>query len=202
MSENVPGSAEKIDRRVVRTRDRLGDALIALLLEKSFDDVTVQDVLDRAGVSRSTFYAHYRDKNDLFLSDVDQFLESMATLLERSGDRSGRVAPVGEFFMHIAESRDLYWVMVESGRIHDLRELGEAHFARGIEDRLVSRAPTLTKQQRAIHAHALAGSIFSLLTWWVNHGMTPSARDMDQQFHSQLAWSVKKRANPDRPWSV
>ena len=76
--------------------------------------------------------------------------------------------------------------MVESGRIHDLRELGEAHFARAIEERLVTRAPTLTKQQRAIQAHALAGSIFSLLTWWVNHGMTPSARDMDEQFHSRL----------------
>lgn len=186
MSENVPGSAEKTDRRVVRTCDRLGDALIALLLEKSFDDITVQDVLDRAGVSRSTFYAHYRDKNDLFLSDVDQFLESIATLLERSGDRSPRVAPVGEFFTHIAESRDLYRVMIESGRIHDIRELGEAHFARGIEERLVTRAPTLTKQQRAIHAHALAGSIFSLLTWWINHNMTPSARDMDEQFHSQV----------------
>src|SRR5581483_6819484 len=89
MSENSQGSVEKIDPRVVRTRDKLGDALIALLIEKSFDAVTVQDVLDRAGVSRSTFYAHYRDKNDLFLSDVDQFLESMATLLERAGDRSG-----------------------------------------------------------------------------------------------------------------
>ena len=187
MSENAQGSAEKTDARVVRTRDRLGDALIALLLEKSFDDVTVQEVLDRAGVSRSTFYAHYKDKNDLFLSDIDQFLESIATLLARSGDRSPRVAPVAEFFTHVGESRDLYQVMVESGRIHDLRDLGEAHFARGIEERLVTRAPTLTKQERAIQAHALAGSIFSLLTWWITHGMIPSARDMDQQFHSQLA---------------
>jgi len=186
MSENSQGSVEKVDPRVVRTRDKLGDALIALLLEKSFDAVTVQDVLDRAGVSRSTFYAHYRDKNDLFLSDVDQFLESMATLLERAGDRSGRVAPVGEFFAHIAESQDIYRAMVESGRIHDLRELGEAHFARGIEERLVTRTPGLTKQERAIQAYALAGSIFSLLTWWINHGMTPCAREMDEQFHSQV----------------
>src|SRR5450755_4711902 len=128
MSENSSSGARKLDRRVARTRDRLGDALVELLLAKPFDDITVQEVLDRAGVSRSTFYAHYRDKNDLFLSDVDQFLEGMATLLIRNGDRSPRIAPVGELFSHIGESSELYGVLVESGRIHEMRELSEAHF--------------------------------------------------------------------------
>ena len=60
----------KTDRRILRTRDALGDAMMALLHEKSFDRITVQDVLDRAGVGRATFYAHYRDKHDLFLVDT------------------------------------------------------------------------------------------------------------------------------------
>src|SRR5262249_46814032 len=59
------------DPRAVRTRNRLGGALIALIQEKPFDDVTVQEVLERAGVSRSTFYEHFRDKDDLFLSDAE-----------------------------------------------------------------------------------------------------------------------------------
>jgi len=146
MSDNVPGSAQKVDRRVRRTRDRLGDVLIELLLEKPFDEITVQEVLDRAEVSRSTFYAHYRDKNDLFLSDVDQFLEAMASLLIRSRDNSARLAPLAEFFDHISESRKLYGVLVESGRIYEVRELGEAHFARAIEERLAQRMPHLTKK--------------------------------------------------------
>ena len=51
----MSGNAErKPDGRVARTRDRLGDAIIALILEKPFDSITVQDVLDRAGVGRST----------------------------------------------------------------------------------------------------------------------------------------------------
>jgi AcrR family transcriptional regulator len=45
----------KVDRRARRTRDALGDALLDLMPEKSFDDITVQQVLDRAGVGRSTF---------------------------------------------------------------------------------------------------------------------------------------------------
>lgn len=46
---------KKTDARVRRTRDALGDALVALMQEKPFDTITVQDVLDRAHVGRSTF---------------------------------------------------------------------------------------------------------------------------------------------------
>src|ERR1700752_2902073 len=55
---------QKVDARVRRTRDALGDALVELMQEKPFDSITVQDVLDRAKVGRSTFYSHYSDKDD------------------------------------------------------------------------------------------------------------------------------------------
>ncbi len=89
-------SQPKIDARIRRTRDRLGDALVELILEKPFDAITLQDVLDRAGVGRSTFYVHYRDKEDLFLSDADEFFEAMATRVaaiswKRGGRRSAPV---------------------------------------------------------------------------------------------------------------
>jgi AcrR family transcriptional regulator len=72
MSEN------EADPRIARTRDKLGEALIALMQQKPFDDITVQEVLDRAGIGRSTFYAHYRDKNDLLMSDVEDFFGMIA----------------------------------------------------------------------------------------------------------------------------
>src|SRR5438093_242162 len=95
----------KLDARARRSRDALGSALIALMQEKPFDAITVQDVLDRAGVSRSTFYQHFSDKDDLFSSDADEFLEMMSTALSLQADRSDRVAPVEEFFTHAAEVR-------------------------------------------------------------------------------------------------
>src|SRR5947208_3389919 len=61
-----PAKAVKGDPRVRRTRDALGDALVALMQEKEFASIRVQDVLDRAGVGRSTFYEHFKDKDDLF----------------------------------------------------------------------------------------------------------------------------------------
>lgn len=95
MSEN------ETDPRITRTRDRLGDALIALMQQKPFDDITVQEVLDRAGIGRSTFYAHYRDKNDLLMSDVEDFFGMMAALLNRRQAALDRVAPVRELFAHV-----------------------------------------------------------------------------------------------------
>ncbi len=121
---NLEDLNKKEDQRVRRTRDRLGDALMELLVQKPFDDITVQDVLARAGVSRSTFYTHYRDKNDLFLSDAEDFFEAMATALSRFGDKSERVAPVQELAAHITQVRPFYNALVESGRMHDVMELG------------------------------------------------------------------------------
>ncbi len=183
MSENP---TRKPDPRAVRTRDRLGDALIQLLLAKPFDDITVHEVLDRAGVSRSTFYEHYRDKNDLFLSDVDEFFETMSMFLVRRNDPSERVAPVAEFCAHVAQAREFYTAMLASGRMHDVTELGQAHFARGIEARLAGqrRSGALPKETRGALAHALAGSLFSLLTWWVRQGMAATPKQMDDLFHT------------------
>ena len=188
MSENPASRApnRQPDPRAVRTRDRLGDALIALLLAKPFDEITVQEVLDRAQVSRSTFYEHYRDKNDLFFSDVDQFFEGMSTLLERTNDPSPRVAPVTEFFTHVADARDLYVALLESGRIHDVRDLGEAHFARGIAERLARPRrgkPPVPVEGRGALAQALAGALFSLLSAWVREGMKSPPAEMDRLFH-------------------
>jgi AcrR family transcriptional regulator len=150
----------------------------------------VQDVLDGAGVSRSTFYTHYRDKNDLFLSDAEDFFEGMATALSRFGDKSERVAPVQELFGHITEARPFYNALVESGRMHEVMDLGQEHFARGIEQRLneIPRARTIPPGRRGAIAHGLAGSLFSLLVWWVQHGMTLSPAEMDKLFH-RLVWT-------------
>ena len=63
------------DLRIRRTRERLGAALIALIEEKTVDNVSVREVLDRAQVGRSTFYLHYQDKNDLLVSQMENGLE-------------------------------------------------------------------------------------------------------------------------------
>lgn len=187
MSGKVPASKQKLDRRVRHTRDVLGDAMIELIQEKPFSEITVQQVLDRAEIGRTTFYTHYRDKDDLFLSDVDEFFETMSTLLIRRNDKSNRVAPVCELFAHISEARKVYAALAASGKLYDILELGQGHFARAIEQRLAGRLPASTLSSTAI-AQGYAGALLSMMSWWVADGMRISPEQMDDIYH-HMVWS-------------
>jgi AcrR family transcriptional regulator len=168
MSRKVPASPRKMDLRVRRTRDVLGDALVELMHEKPFAAITVQHVIERAEVGRSTFYTHYRDKDDLFLSDVEDFWEAMSTLVSRRGEPSTRVAPVRELFAHVSEAHEFYAALVASGKIHDVLELGQGHFlpgrsssgwpsCRGRVESPRSRAPPLRKRSPEPYCHLCRG---------------------------------------------
>lgn len=193
MSENdrlhLVASKKKTDARVRRTRDALGDALVALMQEKRFETITVQDVLDRAKVGRSTFYSHYSDKDDLLMSDAEEFFESVSMLLSRRGDQSERVFPVREFFSHITEAKQFVDALVSAGKFNDNMELARGQFARGIERRLseLARGQQIPADERPALAFAYAGALLALLTWWIDRGMKQSPSDMDQLFH-KLVW--------------
>jgi AcrR family transcriptional regulator len=147
-------------------------------------------VLDRAGIGRSTFYAHYRDKDDLFLSDLEDFLEPMSTLLLRRHEVSDRVAPVRELFTHVAEMRQLHAALIAADKLRDFLEMGQEYFARAIEQRLgeLLTSRKIAAVQRTAMAHAFAGSLLSLLSWWVDHAAAASPKEMDELYH-QIVWS-------------
>jgi len=182
---------EKVDARVRRTRDALGDALVNLMQEKPFDSITVQDVLDRANVGRSTFYSHFTDKDDLLMSDADEFFEGMAMALSRHGDRSDRVFPVEEFFEHLIEAKTFVAALRNSGRMNDNMELAQGHFARGIERRFAElpKGAMIPLPERSVRAFAHAGALLSLMKWWIDRGMKETPEEMDQLFH-RIVWGT------------
>jgi AcrR family transcriptional regulator len=188
----------KEDARRRRTCNALGRAVFALIQEKPFDAITVQEILDRAGVGRSTFYTHFRDKEDLLLSDIDEFLEQAATALTRRKDPSDRVAPVHEFFAHATAMSPLRDALGASGKMHDFLDLAMGHFARGIERRLAElpRARGLPAERRAPLAHGLAGALLSMMTWWLDRGAPGTPAEMDAIYH-QMVWAGV--AAEDRP---
>ena len=193
MSENdrlhLVALKKREDARVRRTRDALGDALVALMQEKPFDTITVQDVLDRAKVGRSTFYSHYSDKDDLLMSDAEEFFESVAMMLSVRGDTSDRVFPVREFFGHIIEAKTFVDALFSSGKMNDNMELARGLFARGIERRLAElpKGQGIPENERPAIAFAHAGALLALLQWWVDRGMKQTPAEMDQLFH-RLVW--------------
>ena len=173
---------------------QLGTALLNLIVEKPVKQVTVQDVLDRAGVGRSTFYLHYRDIDDLLVSQLELFCEMMSSSLSAKNDKSERVIPVAELFAHIGNENKLYKVLSESGHVKDFWELAEGYFARGIERRLVEsgRLGSVPQRELAARASALSGSLLSLLRWWLDRGEKETPRAMDEMFHRMVWGGVGK----------
>ena len=73
-------TSSRIDPRVKRTRKLLLDAFLSVMAEKSFDEITVQDITARATVNRATFYAHFVDKYAL----VDELIrEGFTQMLQQ-----------------------------------------------------------------------------------------------------------------------
>jgi len=95
---------------VTRTRDVLGDAIVELMQELPFEQITVQQVLDRAGVARSTFYMHYREKDDLFLSEADEFFK-----LKKRNTRY-RNLTFGQLYLVIGIEADEFRILNDAGR--------------------------------------------------------------------------------------
>jgi AcrR family transcriptional regulator len=185
-----PKPKRPTDERIQRTHQRLGMAMVQLIQEKPMDEVTVQQVLDRAGVGRSTFYAHFRDKDDLLYSQLEQFLEIMSSLLSTRKEQSTRVAPVAEMFAHIAEQKRLWRALQESGRMNDFLDLAQGYFTRGIELRMreTGLAPKDREAELRMRAVAAAGSLISLLRWWLDRGAREPATEMDAMFHA-MVWN-------------
>jgi AcrR family transcriptional regulator len=178
----------KPDARVRRTHERLGMALMELIRDKPINAVTVQEVLDRASVGRSTFYLHFRDKNDLLLSQLERFLEIQSTALSIRKEVSHRVAPVAEMFAHISSQQKLYRALVDSGRLNDFFDLAQGYFARGIERRLreSKRVAKMSQRELTVRSVALAGSLLSLLRWYLDRGSKESPAEIDELFHRML----------------
>jgi AcrR family transcriptional regulator len=179
----------KSDARSRRTHQRLGMALLELICQKPIDEVTVQEVLDQASVGRSTFYQHFRDKNDLLLSQLEVFLEIMSTMLCVRREASRRIVPITEMFEHIGGQNRLYHALADSGSLPDFYDLAQDYFTRGIENRLreLKETAKLPATQLRTCAVIWAGGLLSLLRWWIARGGKDSPAEMDELYH-RMVW--------------
>ena len=172
------------DRRTRRTRHKVSGALVDLIKEKRFDDITVQNLIDRAGVGRSTFYTHFRDKEDAFEHQWEQFNRLLAERI--NWDKAGKDSffPVTFFFQHLQEAQSFYRGLVRSGKVDAIFKSGVEYLSHNIEGALRTK---FKPQQIAIPvpvlSHYLANELFGLLKWWLDGGMPYTPEAMDEMFH-------------------
>src|SRR4051794_23602138 len=165
------------DRRVRRTRKLLQDALMALILEQGYEAVTVQDIIDRANVGRSTFYDHFLDKQALLVSGFEQlhaFLAQQHPALTASGElRMGFSLPM---FEHACSYRPVYRAMIgkQSGAV--VRKEIQQLLTGLVRDELALLVPNnATPVAIEIVVQYVVSAFMGLLAWCADHDTPATA---------------------------
>ncbi len=183
---------EKMDRRIQRTKELLINSLMNLIAEKGYESITVQNIIDEANLGRSTFYAHYNDKEHLLLSSMDEVVHSLLEgidSLESQKKESGlpvHIISIQPIFSHAQQNSGFRKAIAPAS--------GNSLIAKSIQKHLSSHILSLLKTfsekskssgvPLEIMANYMAGTLITLLIWWLDNNMPYSPKKMENIFQS------------------
>jgi AcrR family transcriptional regulator len=160
---------DKTDRRIRKTRQQLGDALVALILEKGYDSISIKEITDRADVAHATFYRHYRDKDELLAQKLEEVIQEIEAF---SREPSLQDAEGYLIFKHAEENATLYRILLSSQGTSQVRKRVRQSIAANI---LKSCKPLRSARHGIIPpdaaANHIAGSMLLLIEWWLDQNM-------------------------------
>jgi AcrR family transcriptional regulator len=196
------------DRRVRRTQQLLRAALFALIQEKGFERLSVQDIIDRANVGRATFYAHFDNKDDLLLSGFDTLRDS---LRERQREAlSIRTSVDGQAFAfshdmlaHINEHRHLFKAMAGKRSGAAVQNVLRKLVIDLVRDDLKAMIEGVERHRAVTDAVAefIAGGLFGLLVWWLGGKNRLSVEDLNTLFRRFAIPAAKAALLPSQQLS-
>jgi AcrR family transcriptional regulator len=189
----TPSSDLRLDRRSLRTRNALREALIQLIAERGWDDIAVQDLCERANIGRSTFYSHFPNKGALLVGGLEDLrMELVRQAAQRAGtDRAGpanspRLRFALGLIQHAHEQRKVFRSLIGRRSGHVVQQ----HFREMVIRLVTDELPASTgKLPRAAAARWIAGAFVELLAWWVEQRSPMSPVELAALF-DQLSWPV------------
>lgn len=176
------------DRRVQRTRQLLKDSLVSLIIEKGFEQVTIQDILDKANVGRSTFYMHFENKNALLHSCFEEFHELFENNNSAYSGDFGKSAFFLNLFRLVEQKQRLCKALL--GRddmamfFNPVHKYIFSYIDESIRKLKVNKVRDPLQAEMLVHY--LTSALIGMLRWWVYRDIPCNAEEMDRYFR-QLA---------------
>jgi len=208
MDESSSSAApRKPDRRILRTRQALRDALMALIHERGYEGITVQDITDKANIARTTFYLHFTDKDDLLFQSMREVYEPLLKALPNLQDAPLSEEADARDFEHVQRHADFYRVMLsERGSMPFLVRVLDLLAESFSETILPPLLPEGAEPQAPLGllGYALAGMEVAVIAWWLKHDQmaTPPpqmARYVEHLCSFGLAWMLNLGLEPPKP---
>jgi AcrR family transcriptional regulator len=185
--QSVRKGAGPIDRRVLRTRATLHEALLFLIAEKGFETTTVEDICARANVGRSTFYAHFTGKDDLMRSGLKNLRELFAAGNNpgtvSTGARGRRFAFSLAMFRHAGDHAHLHRALVGNRGGTIALDAIRQMLRQQVRDELASfgrRAGDAATRDFAVEF--IVGAFMAVMSAWLDGGATLAPERVDAMF--------------------
>ncbi len=195
---NIQGH-KKQDRRVRRTRRALREALSDLMEEKSYDQVTIEELTERADIGRTTFYLHYGAKQDLLLEQfgemIDQLVAQLSQIPLTSWGQEGELSsvdyhpnqPICMIFQHAADNKDLYQIVLHGEGVDQASERLQVIMTNAVNTFLSHKLGQENEQITLkipidLFGNYFAGAMLGVIKWWLEADMPYSSEEMEEIF--------------------
>jgi len=187
---NNPNAIVPKDRRILRTQQLIVDAFLSLCSEKNYETIIIKDITNRANVNRSTFYAHYEDKENLLKKMTDNKLAELAGLSCDYVSPTSRFQPSFDvpdpyfvsLFEHLTANRTFYSVMLDKIHHSQFSDL----MLEVIRESFFTRISSISKE-RKLHVPLdllldyISYSIHGMIRKWLVQPMVYSPEHMSLQ---------------------
>lgn len=170
----------KVDRRILKSQEAIKTALIVLMSEKSFDDITIQDIADRANVNRGTIYLHYLDKFDLLDKIMEEHINNMRNFCESATEMDYIESTV--HCMEYLESNHLFFstMLASEGASYFRSRFLEFNIKEFKKDVEITKGKNLGHNEDVI-VQFVANAYVGVVEWWLKNGMPYPPRVMAEQ---------------------
>lgn len=178
---------KKLDLRVQKTRTALTSALYSLLCEKSFNEISVTELCDRALVRKATFYKHFGDKNELLAYMIRELQRSA---YEQNSIGYDEMEPksfyrgIFRYFMDFLEGNEkLVTNILKSNASSGVLDILSEQMQLDISEHMKTEADTLIAQSSDMFATIYAGAIVSCGKWWILQKNRQSKEEIVKTFN-------------------
>jgi AcrR family transcriptional regulator len=196
---NPSSELEKKDRRVRRTRRALREAMLDLMQEKGYEQVTIEELTNRADIGRTTFYLHYNAKQDLLLEQfgemVDQLVAQLSQIPLSSWGQEGDLRsvddhpsrPITMIFYHAAENEDLYRIVLQGEGVDQAAQRLQTIMTNAVNAYMHHKLGDESERMNLqipldVFANYFAGALLGVLKWWLEASMPYTPQEMEGIF--------------------
>jgi AcrR family transcriptional regulator len=186
----------RVDRRVRRTRRALRQALLDLMDEKGYDEVTVEEITSRADIGRTTFYLHYRAKQDLLLEQFGELVDELVSQLSQTPFsawlQSGEVKaleehptrPISIIFQHAADNAEMYRIVLRGEGVDQASERLRVIMTNALDSFFQNKMESEDEQMKLqipkeIFVNYFSGGLLNVIKWWLEADMPYEPEEME-----------------------